>query len=186
MSAEHRVSKVNVVIVGQKRKYVAKKENTKIKLDKNKSKKPKANKPCWSCGHVGHWSKDCPAKKAKKSAVEAQANTVLETTGGPVANMVVGEAVASETDNGYVTYNPKLLSTYLYHEWLIDTGANAHICAVITLFVSYQQTHGITVMIGNVSSAQVLGIGNVDLKFASGRIYPSLECIMFPIFVEIL
>ena len=95
---------------------------------------------------------------------------VLETTGGPVANMVVGEAVASETDNGYVTYNPELLSTYLSHEWLIDIGANVHICDDITLFVSYQQTHGTTVMMGNASAAQVLGIGNVDLKFASGRI----------------
>ena len=45
----------------------------------------------------------------------------LGTTGGPVVNMVVGEAVASETNNEYVTYNPLLLSTYLSHEWLIDT-----------------------------------------------------------------
>ena len=45
-----------------------------------------------------------------------------------------------------------------------------HICADITLLISYQQTHGMTVTMGNASAAQVLGIGNVDLKFASGRI----------------
>ena len=169
MPAEHGSSKVNVVTAGQKRKSVPKKDNGKSK-DKNKAKKPKANKPCWSCGQVGHWSKDCPVKKAKKTNVEAQANTVLGTTGGPVVNMVVGEAVASETDNGYVTYNPVLLSTYSSHEWLIDTGANVHICADITLFVSYQQTHGMNVTMGNASAAQVHGIGNVDLKFPSGRV----------------
>ena len=163
MPAEHGGSKVNVVTVGQKRKYVARKENTQVKLDKNKAKKSKVNKPCWSCGQAGHWSKDCPAKKAKKFAVKAQANIVLGTTSGPVANMVVGEAVASETDNGYVTYNPELLFTYLSHEWLIDTRANVHICTDITLFVPYQQTHGMTVMMGNASAAQVLGIGNVDM-----------------------
>ena len=74
--------------------------------------------------------------------MKAQANAVLGTTGGHVANMVVSEVVASGTDNGYVTNNPELLSTYLSHEWLIDTGANIHICVDITLFVSYQLTHG--------------------------------------------
>ena len=67
----------------------------------------------------------------------AQANAVLGTTSGPVVNMVVGEATASETnEDRYVTYNPVLFSTYLSNEWLIDTGANVHICADISLFVS--------------------------------------------------
>ncbi|KAL8149671.1 hypothetical protein AgCh_006619 [Apium graveolens] len=173
MPIEHESSsKVNVVIVGHKRKSVSKKDNTKPKNDKNKAKKPKANKPCWSCGQAGHWSKDCPVKKAKKAGMVAQANTVLglATTSGPVANMVVSEVVSSDANDGYVNYNPELLSTYLSNEWLIDTGANVHICVDITLFVSYQQTHGVTVTMGNASAAQVLGIGNVDLKFASGRI----------------
>ncbi|KAL8089434.1 hypothetical protein AgCh_039043 [Apium graveolens] len=105
LPVEHGSSKVNVVTVGQKREVVTKKANTK--LDKNKAKKQKANKPCWSCGQVGHWSKDCPSKKAKKAGVVAQANTVLGlgTTSGPVANMVIGEVVASGTDDG--SLNPR-------------------------------------------------------------------------------
>ncbi|KAL8108528.1 hypothetical protein AgCh_024838 [Apium graveolens] len=38
------------------------------------------------------------------------------------------------------------------------------------LFVSYQQSHSLTVKMGNASVAQVLGMGNMDLKFPSGRI----------------
>ena len=49
MHAENGSSNVNIVTVGQKRKSVTRKENTKTKLDMNKAKKPKANKPCWSC-----------------------------------------------------------------------------------------------------------------------------------------
>ncbi|XP_074336999.1 uncharacterized protein LOC141674177 [Apium graveolens] len=98
MPTEHGTSKVNIATVGQKRKAFAKKANSnKPKSDKDKAKKPKANKPCWSCGQVGHWSKDCPTKKAKKTEV-AQANVVLGTASGPVVNMVVGEATASETN----------------------------------------------------------------------------------------
>ncbi|KAK1403288.1 hypothetical protein POM88_002893 [Heracleum sosnowskyi] len=37
-------------------------------------------------------------------------------------------------------------------------------------YVTYNPTHGLTVTMGNVSAAQVLGIGNVDLKFAFGRV----------------
>jgi len=112
LPVEHGSSKVNVVTVGQKRKEVTKKANTK--LDKNKAKKPKANKPCWSCGQVGHWSKDCLSKKAKKAGVVAQANTVLGlgTTSGSVANMVIGEVVASGTNDG-------MLLTTLYYFSLI-------------------------------------------------------------------
>lgn len=63
--------------------------------------------------------------------VVAQANSVfgLVTTVGPMVNMVVGEAVTSKTNDYYVTYDYVLLSTYLSHEWLIDSGANVHICA---------------------------------------------------------
>ncbi|KAL8146263.1 hypothetical protein AgCh_004130 [Apium graveolens] len=94
LPVEHGSSKVNVVTVGQKRKVVTKKTNTKP--DKNKE-----NKPCWYCGQVGHWRKNCPSKKAKKAVVVAQANTMLGlgTTSGPVANIVIGEVVASGTDD---------------------------------------------------------------------------------------
>ena len=79
MPTEHGSAKVHVATVGQKRKAVTNKNNNKPKIDKDKAKKPKANKPCWSCGQVGHWSKDCPKKKAKKTEVVAQANAVLGT-----------------------------------------------------------------------------------------------------------
>ncbi|XP_074377384.1 uncharacterized protein LOC141718910 [Apium graveolens] len=122
--------------------------------------------------YAGHWSKACPKKKKKKSDVAAQENTMLEdgTIIVPMDNMVIGEAHASVTNDEYVTYKHVLLSTYLSNEWLIDTGANVHICADKTLFVSYQLAHGRTVTMGNASAAQVLGIGNVNLKFAYGRV----------------
>ena len=83
-----------------------------LRNDKDKAKKPKANKPCWSCGQVGHWSKDCPTKKAKKTEVVAQANAVLGTSSGPVVEhgcWVKLRLLKTNVDR-YVTYNPTLFS----------------------------------------------------------------------------
>ncbi|KAL2253467.1 UNVERIFIED_CONTAM: Retrovirus-related Pol polyprotein from transposon TNT 1-94 [Sesamum indicum] len=125
----------------------------------SKNKKPKANKPCWNCGQVGHWAKLCPNKKAK--------------TGQAVVNMVVGGSSGASTlgaTDGYVSVQPELLTIYEPYDWLIDTGANVHVCADKSLFVSYQAISGRTVSMGNSSTSEVLGIGSVDLKFPSGRI----------------
>ncbi|KAL2243797.1 UNVERIFIED_CONTAM: Retrovirus-related Pol polyprotein from transposon TNT 1-94 [Sesamum indicum] len=119
---------------------------------------------------VGHWAKLCPNKKAK--------------TGQAVVNMVVGGSSSASTSgatDGYVFVQPELLTIYEPYDWLIDTGANVHICADKSLFVSYQAISGRTVSMGNSSTADVLGIGSVDLKFPSGRILSLKEFIMYPL-----
>ncbi|KAL0434112.1 UNVERIFIED_CONTAM: hypothetical protein Slati_2745500 [Sesamum latifolium] len=108
---------------------------------------------------VGHWAKLCPNKKAKTA--QAAVNMVVEGSSG------VSTSGATE---GYVFVQPELLTIYEPCDWLIDTGANVHICADKSLFVSYQAITGRTVSMGNSSIAKVLGIGSVDLKFPSGRI----------------
>nr|CAE01581.2 OSJNBa0068L06.7 [Oryza sativa Japonica Group] len=54
--------------------------------------------------------------------------------------------------------------------WWVDTGANVHVCADISLFSSYQVARGSTILMGNGSHASVHGVGTVDLKFTSGKI----------------
>ncbi|KAL0346476.1 UNVERIFIED_CONTAM: hypothetical protein Scaly_1663600 [Sesamum calycinum] len=108
---------------------------------------------------VGHCAKLCPNKKAK--------------TGQAVVNMVVGGSSGASTSRateGYVSLQPELLTIYEPCDSLIDTGANVHVCADKSLFLSYQAITGKTVSMGNSSTAKVLGIGSVDLKFSSGRI----------------
>ncbi|KAL0335031.1 UNVERIFIED_CONTAM: Retrovirus-related Pol polyprotein from transposon TNT 1-94 [Sesamum radiatum] len=87
--------------------------------------------------------------------------------------MVVGGSSGASTSGateGYVSVQPELLTIYEICDWLIDTGANVHVFADKSLFVSYQTITGKTVSMGNSSTAEVLGIGSVDLKFPSGRI----------------
>ncbi|KAK4387640.1 Retrovirus-related Pol polyprotein from transposon TNT 1-94 [Sesamum angolense] len=158
MPVEHQ-PRANLIVGKQRVNKINSNSKAINKGKTTKNKKPKANKPCWNCGQVGHWAKLCPNKKAK--------------TGQAVVNMVVGGSSGASTSGateGYVSVQPELLTIYEPCDWLIDIGANVHVCADKSLFVSYQAITGKTVSMGNSSTAEVLGIGSVDLKFPSGRI----------------
>jgi hypothetical protein len=72
-------------------------------------------------------------------------------------------------DAGYGIF-PTVLSVCHSPEWWIDTGANVHVCADISMFSSYQVVGTSSVLMGNNSHATVRGVGTVDLKFTSGKI----------------
>ncbi|KAL0431130.1 UNVERIFIED_CONTAM: hypothetical protein Sradi_0739000 [Sesamum radiatum] len=90
---------------------------------------------------VGNWAELCPNKKVK--------------TGQTVVNMIVGGSSGVSTlvaTEGYVFVQPELLTIYGPCDWLIDTGANVHVCADKYLFVSYHTINERTVSIGNSST----------------------------------
>jgi hypothetical protein len=75
--------------------------------------------------------------------------------------MVIGETAE--------TVLPTVLSICHSPEWWIDTGANIHVCADISLFSSYQVGGAGSLLMGNGSHARVLGIGTGNLKLTSGK-----------------
>jgi len=126
---------------------------------KKKGKKPfKKNKKgdgCYTCGSEEHWANKCP-NKYKKPAQDSKS-----------ANMIVGNNESGASGYGnLLTVFTVCQST----DWWVDTGANIHVCADLSLFSSYQATGRGSVLMGNGASASVLGVGTVDLKFTSGRI----------------
>ncbi|KAK4388858.1 Retrovirus-related Pol polyprotein from transposon TNT 1-94 [Sesamum angolense] len=123
MPVEHQ-SRANLIVGKQRVNKINSNSKAINKGKTTKNKKPKANKPCWNCGQVGHWAKLCPNKKAK--------------TGQAVVNMVVGGSSGASTSGateGYVSVQPELLTIYEPCDWLIDTGANVHVCADKSLCV---------------------------------------------------
>ena len=71
-------------------------------------------------------------------------------------------------ESGYGIF-PTILSVFQSPDWLIDTGANVHVCADASMFSSYQATGTSPVLMGNGSHAFVRSVGTVDLKFTSGK-----------------
>jgi hypothetical protein len=80
--------------------------------------------------------------------------------------------VTTETEgetSGYGNSLPFILSVCHSPEWWMDSGANIHVCADVSLFTSYQVGRTGVLLMGNGSRAHILGVGTVNLKFTSGK-----------------
>ena len=69
--------------------------------------------------------------------------------------------------SGYGNLLHTVLSVFHSPDWWVDTGANIHVCANVSLFSSYQVRQTSSLLMGN--RARVCGVGTIDLKLTSGK-----------------
>nr|AAT58810.1 putative polyprotein [Oryza sativa Japonica Group] len=153
-------SSANVVHKAQnksKGKYKAQQTTNFKKQKKNNNNPNQDERTCFVCGQVGHLARKCPQRKGMKAPAGQTSKSANVTIGN------IGDG------SGYGNL-PTVFSVNQSTNWWVDTGANVHVCADISLFSSYQVARGSTVLMGNGSHASVHGVGTVDLKFTSGKI----------------
>jgi len=109
------------------------------------------------CGDPYHWAPSCPNCYDKRHPGK----------GAKTANVFIGDI--DMKDGGYGIF-PTIHSVCHSPDWLIDTGANVHVCGDISMFSSYQIARTSTVLMGNGTSASIRGVAMGDLKFTSGKI----------------
>jgi hypothetical protein len=76
---------------------------------------------------------------------------------------------ASNTGDGYGNL-PTIFLVFQSTSWWLDTDANIHVCADISMYSSYQVAQGSSIMMANGSHASAHGVGTVDLMFTSEKI----------------
>ena len=65
--------------------------------------------------------------------------------------------------------------------WWLDTGATVHVCNDKSQFKTYKEcTDGREVQVANGVRAKVVGTGNIDLKFSSGKVLTFVDILHVP------
>ena len=121
----------------------------KGKMDTQKAKKQKvaANDPCFECGEIGHWKRNCPTYlkelKAKRDAGQ---------TSGTIFMIYIE------------------LNTVFSYIWVLDTGCGTHICNMLQGFIrkKHIKKGDISLFMGNGAKVQVEAQGDYLLKLPSG------------------
>jgi hypothetical protein len=125
---------------------------TTIFKKKKKPNRDRTDLTCFTCGQPNHFSKDYPDHTDRRGKKAKTVNVVT----------------ASNSDGYGNSFT--VLSVFQSPCWWIDTGANVHVCAKISMLTSYQAAWDSSVRIGNGSHASVHGVGMVDQKFTSRKI----------------
>lgn len=112
---------------------------------------------CYNCNKPGHMARNC---RNPRRRVAPQANLV---DGEPLVAMISEINLISGSGG-----------------WWIDTGASRHVCHDRSLFKSYSEADDKKVLLGDSHTTKVLGVGDVDMKFTSGRTVTLKEVLHTP------
>lgn len=112
----------------------------------------KSSYACYHCGIKGHLKKNCRKLHKEKEQLKQKDGDALVTTHGEVAICSIQEEtclhVSSQEEN----------------EWVVDTAASYHATSRKDFFTTYKAGDFGVVKMGNTSSCEIVGIGDIKIQ----------------------
>lgn len=115
---------------------------------------------CYVCGLTNHLGPQCFKRMTAPVGTPGQKQGNFS---GPKVNMV------EDNLDGFRSVNPSVNLAIRSDDWWFDSGANIHVSFERSSFSTYQESRGGSVALADVTTAQILGTGRVDLKLTSGK-----------------
>nr|GEZ29984.1 retrovirus-related Pol polyprotein from transposon TNT 1-94 [Tanacetum cinerariifolium] len=134
--------------------------------DNKKDKKPLSEVVCYKCGekgHIKHYCKNPKKKNQNSNKKDESANVVEQVDTTKITAMV------SKMNIGLIQ-ELHMASVITTDDWWYDFGASTHVCNNRDLFKTYKETKdGHEVMKGDNHTSKVIGSGNLEIQFTSGK-----------------
>ncbi|KAA0054951.1 putative Polyprotein [Cucumis melo var. makuwa] len=123
-------------------------KGNKMKRESNKQNNPQSRSTvqivCYNCNKPGHLARNC----RNRSRPAAQANLIEDELIAMIFEVnVIGGSKG----------------------WWLDTGASRHVCHDLSLFRKYNEVKDKNILLGDHHTSKMAGIGEVELKFTSGK-----------------
>nr|GFB17802.1 retrovirus-related Pol polyprotein from transposon TNT 1-94 [Tanacetum cinerariifolium] len=138
--------------------------SSKVNYDdsgKNNKRNNKKRKDTWNSSKENKKYKKLLSKNSNKKDESANAVEQVDTT--EITAMV------SELNIGMIQ-ELHMASVTTTDDWWYDSGATTHVCNNRDFFKTYKETKdGHEVMMGNNHTLKVIGSGNVEIQFTSGK-----------------
>ncbi|KAL0558517.1 hypothetical protein IC582_003091 [Cucumis melo] len=123
-------------------------KGNKMKRGFNKQNNPQSRSTvqivCYNCNKPGHLARNC----RNRSRPAAQANLIEDE----LVAMIFEVNVIGRSEG-----------------WWLDTGASRHVYHDLSLFRKYNEVKDKNILLGDHHRTKVVGIGEVELKFTSGK-----------------
>ncbi|CAH9083825.1 unnamed protein product [Cuscuta epithymum] len=128
---------------------------------RHRSKSRSNSRRCYYCHESGHFIRDCPKSKKNEHSEHANLTTCVDD---------LGDVLMMKNLCDYDYLSSVISDSLCKSDWVVDSGCSFHMSPMKNVFSNYREIEHGFVFLANEKKCNVLGIGDVCLRFSSGYV----------------